>query len=235
MPDKLLCATLGVPLRFACPPLCSPSELAVFHPIYTTATSIPVQAADSIALLVKSYRTNQVYHTNGGVTEDERLVSTGPRWIVSKEYECQLKGIAKRFRCDYETCVAVDQSFRVKRARRDINVNGRSVVWYQQSGGTIGDLFGSWFDITLTNEAPDITLWERPDDKMARTAHNMHVQQELAETGRLVRNCANCKKGDSKTDRHKKCTGCSKVAYCDRTCQKADWEHHKHQCRVVFI
>ena len=92
----------------------SPSELAVFNPIYTTATPIPVEAADSIALLVKSYRTNQVYNTNGGVTEDETLVSTGPHWIVSKEYERQLKGIAKRFHCEYETCVVVDQSFRVK-------------------------------------------------------------------------------------------------------------------------
>ena len=186
---KLLCATIGVPLQFACPPLCSPSELAVFNPIYTTATPIQVEAADSIALLVKSYRTNQVYNTNGGVTEDETLVSIGPHWIVSKEYERQLKGIAKRFHCEYETCVMVDQSFRVKRARGKVNVNGRYVVWYERTSDygnpEPGDLMGSWFDITLTNEAPDIKLWEVHDEKMARTAHNIHVQQELAESGRV--------------------------------------------------
>ena len=161
------------------------------------------QAADSIALLVKSYRTNQVYNTNGGVTEDETLVSTGPHWIVSKEYERQLKGIAKRFHCEYETCVMVDQSFRVKRARGKVNVNGRYVVWYERTSdyGIPGDLMGSWFDITLTNEAPDIKLWEVHDEKMARTAHNIHVQQELAESGsgRMVRTCAKCNIVDSKT------------------------------------
>ena len=232
---KLLCATIGVPFQFACPLLCSPSELELFHPIYTTATPIPVEAADSIALLVKSYRTNQVYNTNGGVTEDETLVSTGPHWIVSKEYERQLKGIAKRFHCEYETCVVVDQCFRVKRARGKVNVNGRYVVWYERTSDygnpEPGDLMGSWFDITLTNEAPDIKLWEVHDEKMARTAHNIHVQQELAESGRMVRTCAKCNIVDSKTDRHKICTGCSKVAYCNRTCQQGDWKRHKLSCK----
>ena len=39
--------------------------------------------------------------------------------------------------------------------------------------------------------------------------------------------CASC---GEKSDALKKCTGCSRVSYCNRNCQQADWPRHKSIC-----
>ena len=227
----LMCATIGVPLQFACPMLLSETELMVFQPIYTIRTKLSVEAADHIAVLVKGYRTNTVYNTQGGITDEEELRSTRPRWTITDMYEEQLKIIAKRFRVPLTLCLIVDQSFRVKRARGGpINFNGKSVVWYETMEYQMGHMIGSWFDITLTNNAPDIHHSESPMLKEARTADFTHLKKELATAGRLVRRCAQCNKMDSEAASHKKCVGCKRVAYCDRACQKADWKRHEAHC-----
>ncbi|KLO08755.1 hypothetical protein SCHPADRAFT_931587 [Schizopora paradoxa] len=46
--------------------------------------------------------------------------------------------------------------------------------------------------------------------------------------------CANCDcrgLGDRKD--YKKCAGCLFAVYCSRSCQKADWNSHRHGCRTV--
>jgi hypothetical protein len=203
----------------------------VFQPIYTIGTKLSVEAADHIAVLVKGYRTNTVYNTQGGITDNEEVRSLEPLWTITPEYAEQLEIIAKRFRVQLSECIIVDTSFRVKRARGGpINFNGKSVVWYQTMEYQMGHMIGSWFDITLTNNAPDIHHSESPMLKEARTADFTHLKKELATAGRLVRRCAQCNKMDSEAASHKKCVGCKRVAYCDRACQKADWKRHKAHC-----
>ena len=227
----LLCATIGVPLQFACPMLLTEAEVMVFRPTYMICTQLSVEAADHIAVMVKGYRTNTVYNTQGGITDNEEVRSLEPLWTITPEYAEQLEIIAKRFRVQLSECIIVDTSFRVKRARGGpINFNGRSVVWYQTMEYQEGQLLGSWFDITLTNDVPDIHLNESPMLKVARTAECTHLKKELATAGRLVRRCAQCNKMDSEAASHKKCVGCKRVAYCDRACQKADWKRHKVHC-----
>ena len=40
--------------------------------------------------------------------------------------------------------------------------------------------------------------------------------------------CAFC---HSKTDNLKRCTGCKRVFYCSKTCQKQHWKEHKPECQ----
>ncbi|GAB1605295.1 hypothetical protein Ahia01_000811300, partial [Argonauta hians] len=40
--------------------------------------------------------------------------------------------------------------------------------------------------------------------------------------------CARCQKSDVEL---KKCTRCSKIWYCSKTCQRADWKNHKTSCQ----
>ena len=203
----LMCATIAVPLQFASPWLLSEAEQQVFQPMYAIGTKLSVEAADHIAVLVKGYRTNSVYNTQGGITDEEELRSLEPLWTITAEYAKQLQIIAKRFRVSVAECIIVDQSFRVKRARGTTNFNGTSVVWYQTMEYQEDHLFGSWFDITLTNDVPDIDLNESPVLKAARTAECTHLKKELATADRLVRRCALCDKMDSEAAPHKKCVG----------------------------
>ena len=234
--DDLICSTSGVPVQYACPMLLDGSELETFHRIFTTSTSIPTEAADSIAFLVKSYATTDVYNTQGGISADGQLVSQGPSWKISKEYRGYLKRIASCFKCAIDECVMVDQSFRIKRARGGrVNVTDRSgktrcVVWYQTTHPKKHGHLGSWFDITLTDDAPDRSYMERPKEKMERTEYNQHVKTELVHEKRLVRRCGKCGIGDSKARPHLRCSRCSASSYCSKECQRADWKTHRKKC-----
>lgn len=42
--------------------------------------------------------------------------------------------------------------------------------------------------------------------------------------------CSNCGKDDEETQR---CTGCRKVYYCSKQCQRTHWEHHKAVCKSI--
>ena len=236
MLDDLMCSTSGVPTRFACPMLLDGSELDAFNRIFTTMTAIPTEAADFIAFLVKSYATNDVYDTHGGIGADGELVSRGPSWKIKKEYRRQLKKISNRFKCSIDDCIMVDQSFRVKRARggpiNNIDAAGkmRSVVWYQTTTHKEHVHLGSWFDITLTDQAPDRSFLELPREKTRRNDYNQHVKTELMDSNRLVRRCKKCGIADSKTYPHLRCARCSVSSYCSRKCQREDWKTHKESC-----
>ena len=43
------------------------------------------------------------------------------------------------------------------------------------------------------------------------------------------RTCSNCKKSGTGFP---KCSGCKRVYYCSRKCQKADWKRHKKVCKT---
>ncbi len=42
--------------------------------------------------------------------------------------------------------------------------------------------------------------------------------------------CSNCKRPKLDT---KRCTGCKKVWYCSKECQKKDWKLHKNKCKRI--
>lgn len=237
--DELICSTLGVPVEFACPMLLDTSELDAFHRIFTTMSPIPTEAADLIAFLVKSYATNDVYDTHGGIGANGELVSKGPSWKIGKKYHRQLKKISNRFKCTIDHCLLVDQSFRIKRARGGrVNVTDaagktRCVVWYQTTTHKKHVHLGSWFDITLTDQAPDQDFLEAPWEKTRRNEYNQHVKRELAHAKRLVRRCEKCGIADSKACPHLRCSRCSESSYCSRKCQREDWKTHKGKCGPV--
>ena len=238
MPGDLMCVTSGVPAAYACPALMDAFELELFHPIFTTSGPLSVEAADLIGLLVKSHETVSVYNTHGGISDDGQLISQVPSWTITSNHRRNLKKIAKRFTCSLDECVRVDQSFRIKRARGGpVNITDslgktRCVVWYQTTTAKYGDHLGSWFDITLTDEAPDRHWLESAAEKAPRTRYNQHVKTELARAKRLVRQCGYCRSADSKEHRHLKCARCKGVAYCSKECQRADWKMHRKICRA---
>jgi xylose isomerase len=57
--------------------------------------------------------------------------------------------------------------------------------------------------------------------KMARFA------ESAAEMARNEKACRVCEA----LEKTKKCSGCEKVYYCGRECQRADWKAHKSSCR----
>ncbi|KDR68688.1 hypothetical protein GALMADRAFT_1023151 [Galerina marginata CBS 339.88] len=60
------------------------------------------------------------------------------------------------------------------------------------------------------------------------------TDKTIRERHRLDRKCCNivCPARNSGVPSTKKntCTECHSVFYCDRTCQKSDWENHKNEC-----
>jgi hypothetical protein len=56
-------------------------------------------------------------------------------------------------------------------------------------------------------------------------------QREYLAISRALVRCANCKKKEKSQKEFQKCSGCNSVYYCSKTCQKADWPHHKNICK----
>jgi hypothetical protein len=233
-----MCSTIGVPTEYACPMLLSQLELVRFNRIFATCDTLSVAGADKIALLVKSYRTNEVYNTRGGISESGELVTLGPAWKITRAYNKQLRKIAKRYKSTLEICTGIDQSFRIKRARGGpVNVHDercnktRVVVWYQTTSPIMGDLAGSWFDVTLTDAATDQEFCEHPDKSNDRKMRMKHITTELVQANRLVRNCGHCGVPDLSECPHRKCGKCGLIAYCGINCQKIHWKReHKLVC-----
>jgi hypothetical protein len=115
MSKTLLCATIGVPERYSCPSLLGAHERYAFDPIFTIRCSLSVVCADTIAMMVRHHKTNDVYRTHGGFSDDEKLCDQRKKWTVCPEYKKKLKRVSKRFRTNYQEVLLCDQSFRVKR------------------------------------------------------------------------------------------------------------------------
>ena len=52
---------------------------------------------------------------------------------------------------------------------------------------------------------------------------NSVAQQKMASNDKACRVC-------DAVEKTKKCSGCEKVYYCGRECQRADWKAHKSSC-----
>lgn len=63
--------------------------------------------------------------------------------------------------------------------------------------------------------------------------HRQHVTRQVdraIEAG-VLNVCASC--GDTSTPSKLKCSGCSKVWYCNAGCQHSHWKAHKQSCKAV--
>ena len=51
-----------------------------------------------------------------------------------------------------------------------------------------------------------------------------------ASHGQRERRCANCSSSGGPGARPKSCVRCKKVFYCDASCQRHHWKHHRNPC-----
>ena len=239
--DHLQCSTCGVPVRIAVPPLLSAMERALFEPIYQVSVDLSIEAADLIALLVRKHATLSVYTTDGGIVFNtdgqEVLVDQRKNWTIQPAYRKILEKIALRFHVPFRTVQAVEQTFRVKRARGDIahtDDSGRTryIVWYQPLCTVPAHgLVGCWFDIAPSDDIASANMWQSREDATARKKVVANIHQDLQGLRpRVPRSCATCHQKDLKAVRNQICKGCLLVSYCSRACQKVDWKSHKKNC-----
>ena len=105
----------------------------------------------------------------------------------------------------------------------------RVLVWFQTtSPPKQGCHLGSWFDISLSDEATDMHAFESKSEKCDRKLEMCHINSEMTQLHpRVPRRCGCCMELDSREIPHKRCATCKLVYYCSKPCQVADWEHHK--------
>lgn len=221
----LLNETVGVPLRFSCPPLLSGSERDVCYKTYAVASSVPVECVDRIVTLVRNLPTTEAYDTHGGVV-DEALIDLRVSWSINRGYRRLLLKALRPF--TIEDAILIDQSFRVKRCRgntcvRDAYGTMRCLVWYQTNTQHRGSRHaGAWFDITLSVEPVRLPFEAKADTE----------QKRILASSILRRTCGGCGAGDNPTQGNtfKACSRCKTTYYCSVTCQRAAWKVHKRVC-----
>jgi hypothetical protein len=59
-------------------------------------------------------------------------------------------------------------------------------------------------------------------------ACSMKISEHESKNSKLCNVCNNC--GKLLKDNPKKCAKCRRAFYCDKECQKADWNAHKKEC-----
>jgi len=229
---KLLNATIGVPIRYSCPPLLEGIERARCYATYGIATLIPTHVVDKVVTLVRHYPTTSVYNTHQDVT-NERLIGLSQKWDINRGYKRLLAKATRGF--PISLVIAVDLSLRIKRCGGTTRVTDkfettRSLAWYQCNKIDDGNYHyvGSWFDISLAFE-PTRLPFETLDDWE-------HKRREAS--GILHRTCAECGVGDNATQGYtfKVCSRCKKVYYCSKSCQRTSWKGgHKTTCGVLNV
>jgi len=123
--------------------------------------------------------------------------------------------------------LALKQKFRrPKMATRELLlvIKSRSIREYNDNLGAVLDPgavlpFRPRFEDTRISE--DLLLFEAKGAKKCANA----ISKEATLEHQI---CANCHEHNYKT-KFKTCP-CGKVAYCDKTCQRADWKKHKKFC-----
>jgi hypothetical protein len=242
--------TIGVPIRFSCPPMCSERELLEMRHFYLME-HLTVQTADLLALLVREFPTQSVYDVNGGLDKDGKLISTSPAWYITSVHQHRLLAIVARANsvdpkfpngqplATYKSVFAIEQSMRVKRARGNTVVKGRCLVYYQCTSQSsiaqgYGSEIGQWFDVTqntISHPTAMSSMWQSPVTQKQRVKNNQTIIDQMDTTGRLPRHCDWCQKPDRFDKRHPLCEHCKLVSYCNRACQKAHWgKVHKAKC-----
>jgi hypothetical protein len=213
---------------------------AEVYKVYTVVHEVSVACANAIALLTKVISTGNAYDTQGGVAADGSLVRLDLRWITKSSYVLKLKAIAKRFNADYESVLAIDLSFRVKRSRGNTYADGKCLVYYAvntqafltrvASGVPGSEEVAAWFDITETEIATEKNAYELSSERRKDQERHTHTNNQLTSTRpRLPRSCAYCEKLDTYEQKHQQCA-CKIAAYCGVDCQRAHWRMHKKFC-----
>lgn len=204
---------------------------------YAIGMALPMAAFDAVGVLVKVWRTREVYETQGHVTLDENgrevlhfLVGTeAHRWQVTRPYLKQLKAIGKRFKVNVIDLMKVDLSMRIKRARGLTVVDDKVLVYVINTKPTEEDAcMGVWFDISYKHSPAEKDIRGVLPSEQKQFDQ---VQESLTVDRWMPHACGACEKTDRKTQRHKKCAGCGKVFYCNAVCQKKAWKSHKKFCK----
>lgn len=91
------------------------------------------------------------------------------------------------------------------------------------------------YELFLKNPPSADGRWSEANTmkKLLQNAEKINEENlnEKIEKENKVRRCENCRKTENEVNiQLKRCSGCSKVFYCDAECQKSDWIYHRRVC-----
>lgn len=230
-----LCQTIGVPQAWAVPYFLPDGGKKILS-IHGVGGELPLHATDSIVWLCKTVKTLDAYDTQAGVLQssqgNEVLLDDSKPWLIKPKYKVQLKAIGKRFKVDVGLVEKVDQTVRMRRLRRKCHYEDKVLLYAmcttENEGASI------WMDASYSSIVPCQHFTET---KFGGTLYGSRQEQANSVTQglsqdkpRIGNRCGNCGKVDSKEKRHKLCSRCKKMYYCNAACQKSHWEFHKDRC-----
>ncbi|KAF2083192.1 hypothetical protein K490DRAFT_70055 [Saccharata proteae CBS 121410] len=88
---------------------------------------------------------------------------------------------------------------------------------------------GKRVELILTPVCASTECAELARQRVRRVVEGMQEPQEPKEGPKDMR-CRSCGKSG---ETMKRCTGCGRVRYCGRECQRRDWKRHRRECGVV--
>lgn len=234
---ELVCTTIGVPVELSCAALMDGPEHEAIIRQWGGAMALPLRCVDALAVIMRRTHTEDVYDTQatvrrGGtgerpeVLENQRL----GKWIPRPGHREMLKTIAKRFHASEADVTSMDITMRMKRARGTTLVDGRVLFYAVDTSARMGEPISAWFDITLSESPTQHRVFEtkRVVDERAHVSDGLITELQA---GRMPQVCAMCAKFDTQATRHKTCSVCHKVRYCNRDCQTQHWKTHKPECQ----
>jgi hypothetical protein len=214
------CVTTGIPTILALFCLQEPQIRDAIELKYRVQIEgSTMEACDVVGMLVKAVPTVDAYNTSASVTEDERWsdpVEAGLNdnfkapepWQAKRLYRNKLKAIAQRCNMTLAQVTRLDQSLRMKRVRSNtpgcpepLNICYREKFLILMIP-MVGEIFGVWFDISLTEVIPDKGYCIQAEREMYRTQYRTLILGLSARHPRVPRRCSQCNGWDTSQNKH---------------------------------
>ena len=129
--------------------------------------------------------------------------------------------------------IAEEEDHGTEEEDKDATDDGKSQTEEEQDTSGEGDdaveVANKWQESVRDGERTDNEAEFSEGDDGAETANRTEHFDTVA-TAR--KNCRGCFRSTDRqaNERFKKCAGCRIVYYCDKDCQKSDWQRHKQEC-----